>query len=150
VLSGAALALSEGVSRGRILAAKVLRRIVPRLRLSSGLDTAGLSRDPDVVRRYLQDPLVFRRMTAALGAELLTSVERIGGSRTPIDLPLLVLHGADDTICPLAGSRALFARARDPRSRLRIYPKLRHEIFNEPEREDVFQDVFEWLGDPEK
>ncbi len=28
---------------------------------------------------------------------------------------------------------------------LRIYPGLRHEIFNEPEREEVFSELLEWL-----
>lgn len=149
VTSGAALALSDGFSRSRITAARALRRILPRLRLSSGLDTGGLSRDPEVVRRYLEDPLVFRRMTAAFAAELLSAVERVGSLRHDLHVPILVLHGEDDPICPPAGSRALFERTRAPRSALRLYPKLRHEIFNEPEREDVYQDVLAWLRDHE-
>jgi alpha-beta hydrolase superfamily lysophospholipase len=28
---------------------------------------------------------------------------------------------------------------------LRVYPELRHEIFNEPEREKVFADVLKWV-----
>ena len=145
VTSGAALALSDGISRARIRAARALRRVAPRLRLTAGLDPNGLSRDPEVVRRYLDDPLVFRKMTTAFAAELLSAVERVGRLRDDLHLPLLVLHGEDDPICPPEGSRALFARARTPRSALRLYPKLRHEIFNEPEREEVYADVLAWL-----
>ena len=44
------------------------------------------------------------------------------------------------------GSRAFFEGVAISGSDLRIYPKLRHEIFNEPEREQVYLDVLEWLG----
>ena len=33
----------------------------------------------------------------------------------------------------------------DPGSDLRIYPELRHEIFNEPEKESVLADLLEWI-----
>ena len=32
-----------------------------------------------------------------------------------------------------------------PGSELRLYPELRHEIFNEPEAEAIFGDVLDWL-----
>jgi alpha-beta hydrolase superfamily lysophospholipase len=84
-------------------------------------------------------------MTASFAAELLDAIERTARSPEEVALPMLVMHGADDPICPAAGSRAYFQRVRGPGSVLRIYPKLRHEIFNEPEQEDVFQDTLEWL-----
>ena len=118
---------------------------MPRLSLASGLDPNGLSRDPKVVRRYVEDPLVFRRMTASFAAEFVGAIERVTQSTQQIALPMLVMHGGDDPICPPEGSRAFFKRLRDSASLLRIYPKLRHEIFNEPEQEDVFQDALEWL-----
>ena len=145
VTSGAALALSAGVSRVRVAGARLLRRLMPRVSLASGLDPNGLSRDPEVVRRYVEDPLVFRRMTASFAAELLGAVERVSQSRREVALPMLVMHGGEDPICSPEGSRAFFQRVRGPGSALRIYPKLRHEIFNEPEQEDVFQDTLEWL-----
>jgi alpha-beta hydrolase superfamily lysophospholipase len=143
--SSAALALPADFSRVRILSVRLLRRLLPRLSLASGLDPNGLSRDPKVVRRYLEDPLVFRRMTTSFGAELIGAMERIAQGSQEVALPMLVMHGEDDPICPPEGSRAFFPRVRGSGSALRIYPKLRHEIFNEPEQEDVFQDALEWL-----
>jgi acylglycerol lipase len=145
ITSGAALALSTSFSRARRTAVRLLRRLMPRVTLASGLDPNGLSRDPEVVRRYVEDPLVFRRMTASFAAELLDTMERTAQTPQEVALPMLVMHGADDPICSAAGSRAFFPRVRGTGSALRIYPKLRHEIFNEPEQEDVFQDTLEWL-----
>jgi acylglycerol lipase len=144
VTSGAALALCS-VSPVRVALARAARRVLPRLAIGSGIDPQGLSRDPDVVRRYLADPLIFRTMTTSLGAELLAAAPRTAGLADQISVPLLVLHGAADPICSVEGSRAFHAGVRSPGSALRIYPGLLHEIFNEPERETVWQDVSRWL-----
>ena len=145
ITSSAALALSAGFSRVRLTGVRLLRRLLPRISLASGLDPNGLSRDPEVVRRYVEDPLVFRRMTASFATELIGAIERMAGTPREVALPMLVMHGEEDPICPSEGSRAFFERVRGKGSALRIYPKLRHEIFNEPEQEDVFQDTLEWL-----
>ena len=58
---------------------------------------------------------------------------------------MLLLHGSEDPVCSPEGSRAFFPGLGVPGCDLRIYPKLRHEIFNEPEREQVAQDALEWL-----
>lgn len=145
ITSGAALAVSGKISRARILAARALRRVLPRLSMASGLDPSGLSRDAEVVRRYVEDPLVHRRMTTSLASEILSAIERLSLVPVAVRVPMLMLHGEDDTICPSAGSRRFFERLRSPGSALRMYPKLRHEIFNEPEAEEVFQDVLDWL-----
>jgi acylglycerol lipase len=145
VLSGPALRLPDGFSSGRRRALRVLRRIAPRLTIRSGIDPQGLSRDPEVVRRYLEDPLIDTRMTVSHAAALLGAVERTAGSASRVTRPMLLLHGGDDPICPPEGSRAFYDALRSPGSALRVYPMLRHEIFNEPERETVYQDLLDWL-----
>jgi len=137
VLSGAALALPEGNSRIRI--ARLMRAILPRMRLDAGLDLQGLSTDPRVIEAYLADPLVERKMTASLAAELLGAVERTGPNGSDVTVPLLVLHGGNDPICPPDGSERFAAAART--GRFVRYPGLRHEIFNEPSHREVLDDV---------
>jgi acylglycerol lipase len=144
VTSGAALSLGS-VSPVRVALARAVRRVFPRLAIGSGIDPDGLSRDPEVVRRYLADPLIVRTMTTSLGAELLAAAPRTAARAGDVTVPLLVLHGEADPICAVEGSRAFHAGLRAPRAALRIYPGLRHEIFNEPERESVWQDVSSWL-----
>lgn len=150
VTSGAALALSPDLSRVRVFAARALRRLAPRLRLASGLDPQGLSRDPEVVRRYVEDPLVHRRMTTSLATELLAALERTSVACERVRVPWLLLHGEADPICPVEGSQLTYARLRAPGSALRTYPGLRHEILNEPEHERVFQDVLAWVRAPDR
>jgi alpha-beta hydrolase superfamily lysophospholipase len=145
VTSGAGLALGPGIPRHLVAAARLLRRILPRLSIGRGLDPNGLSRDPEVVQGYLDDPLVFRSMTASLAAELLEAVPRTAARAAEVAVPLLMLHGAEDPLCLAEGSRAFSEGVTIAGSDLRIYPELRHEIFNEPERERVYGDILEWL-----
>ena len=145
ILSGPVLALPEGVSRGRIVAARWLRRLLPRLPMGSGVDPQGLSRDPEVVRRYLADPLVHRRMTVSLASEILGAVPRTAAGAGRVGVPTLVLHGAEDPICAPQGSRDFAAGLRAKGSALQILPGLRHEILNEPEREQVYRSMLDWM-----
>jgi alpha-beta hydrolase superfamily lysophospholipase len=151
VLSGALLELDANGSASRSLRvalARVLSVLVPRLGFSTGLDAAGLSRDPEVVRRYLEDPLIKDRMSARFAAGLFSMLGRVREAADQIERPILILHGEADPICPASGSRrfhAGLAPAIAERSRLSVYPSLRHEIWNEPERVAIWQDMLAWL-----
>jgi alpha-beta hydrolase superfamily lysophospholipase len=146
VTSAALLAISEKQSKAKVLAARLLRRVAPRLGLDVGVDPDDLSRDPEVGGTYAEDPLVQRKMTVSLGVELLSAVERTVSGGAEVRIPMLMLHGEGDPIVPIEGSRRFFAGLAVPEKRLLTYPGLRHELFNEPERETVFQNVLDWVG----
>ena len=147
-LSGAALKLAPSVSQSRLLMARVLGRLAPRLRFAANLELEGLSRDPDVIRLYCEDPLVHGRISAGMGLGMIERQQRVFARAGRVDIPILVLHGEEDSLCAAEGSREFFAGlSRDGAegSALRVYPGLRHEIFNEPEREQVWTDLLGWL-----
>jgi alpha-beta hydrolase superfamily lysophospholipase len=156
VLSGALLELggASGSLRQKLglSAARILSTMTPRVALSTGLDTRGLSRDPEVVRRYERDPFVKDRMSVRFAAGMSSMVSAIHGAADRIERPILVLHGGADPISPVSGSRRLHAGLHPEiaaSSALKVYPALRHEIFQEPERHLVWQDMLGWLdGDP--
>ena len=125
--------------------AKFLNKVIPKLRLVP-LDTAGLSHDPAVIAAYKADPL---NHNGAHRVSILSSII-FGGQAARqnlqnIRLPLLVLHGQDDSICPVSGSELLYQQAASTDKTLKIYAGLRHEIHNEKEQEQVFSDIVAWL-----
>jgi alpha-beta hydrolase superfamily lysophospholipase len=147
VTSAALLAISQDQPQAKILAARLLRRVTPRLGLDVGVDPDELSRDPEVGRTYAEDPLVQRKMTVSLGMELLNAVRRTVSGGADVRMPMLLLHGERDRIAPIEGSRSFFEGLAVPGKRLLTYPGLRHELFNEPERESIFEDLFGWVGE---
>ncbi|WP_405846459.1 alpha/beta fold hydrolase [Streptomyces sp. NBC_01518] len=107
---------------------------------------AALSRDPGVGAAYAADPLVWhgpmKRPTLEAFAQTLKTVGEsgdIGG------LPLLWLHGADDRLVPLAGSRVGVERLNGGELTERVYAGARHEVFHETNRAEVFADLIRFL-----
>lgn len=145
VTSAAALRLGDDLSGATLVAARILARLVPRLRLRMELDPAGLSRDREVVEAYVADPLVFRRVTTSMANELFDAIRRTRAGGADVQLPMLMLHGEADPICPIAGTREFFEQLPSDDKTVRTYPGLLHEIFNEPEREQVFEDLLAWV-----
>lgn len=143
--SGAALALADVPSRAKLTWLRLVGRIAPRVRVERPIAGDALSRDPEVGRAYAEDPLVLRRMSLGFGAALLDAVPRTLAAAGRVRVPMLLLHGADDTLCPPEGSRRFHAGLARADGELRIYPGLRHEILNEPEREMVLADLLDWM-----
>ena len=144
VTSGALLSMGAAPSPVRVSLLRALRRVMPRQSIAQPVDPAALSRDPEVGRAYQADPLVFQRITLSLAAELFGAAARTAPRAAEVKLPMLILHGEQDPLCLAEGSRAFFEQLVSAGSDLRLYPELRHEIFNEPEQEQVFADLLEW------
>jgi alpha-beta hydrolase superfamily lysophospholipase len=146
-LSGPALLPPTAFPGSQRVMMRVLSKLLPRMTVQSVVVPEALSRDPEVGRRYIEDPLVDTGMTAGLAAEMMAAAGRTVGRASDITMPLLLQHGGEDPLCPPSCSQNFHAsRAPDgPETEIRIYPELRHEIFNEPERERVFADLAAWI-----
>jgi alpha-beta hydrolase superfamily lysophospholipase len=125
-------------------AARVLGRVAPTLSIRNALRMETLSRDPDVGRRYLADPLNHHRTTTGFGLAALVEVERVRTSLTGLDLPTLVLHGEADGLVPTASSAQLAAL---PGVTRRTFPWLRHEIHNEAGWERIVDGIVAWIDE---
>ena len=110
-----------------------------------------LSRDPEVARAFIADPLTTTTPLAKLfGLREAARLFGKPGRDLPPGLPLLILVGGDDIVGGERSARRL-VRAYSGRSGLRdirviVYPGARHEVYNETNREDVFDDLIGWLG----
>lgn len=145
VLSGPAVAAQDQVSPLLALAAKVLGAVVPGLPAQE-LDVDAISRDPAVVAAYKDDPLVYHgKVPAGIGRALLQVGETMPQRAPALTAPLLVVHGEQDRLIPVAGSHRLVDCVGSTDVELKLYPGLYHEVFNEPEREQVLDDVVSWI-----
>lgn len=145
VLSGPAVDARSQVSLPLALAAKVLGSILPGLPAES-LPFDAVSRDPEVVAAYNADPLVYHgKVPAGVGKALIEVGETMPQRAAALTAPLLVVHGEDDKLVPVAGSRKLVECVGLSDVALKVYPKLYHEVFNEPEKAVVLDDVVSWI-----
>lgn len=145
VLSGPAIAAHTGVSKAKALLGKAVGSILPNLPIES-IDPDKVSRDPQVVADYKADPLVYRgKIPAGIGKALLLLGENMPKKAPGITAPLLVVHGEDDQLVSAEGSRRLMECVGSRDRELKVYPDLYHEVFNEPERDQVLEDVISWI-----
>ena len=130
----------------------VQRRIAPllgRLLPNAGvllLGASNVSRDPAVVAEYEQDPLNHNgKVRAVTGAEMMLAADRVVDRLPSLTLPVLAMHGTEDRLVPKAASELVHARAGSADNTLKLYDGLYHEVFNEPEKEQVLDDLVAWL-----
>ena len=147
ILSGAVLKPGESITPLMKIMALVLSVLFPRMGVSP-LDSSTISRDKAVAIAYDNDPLVYRgKIPARMGAEALNIMEKYLPPRLgEIELPLLIMHGGEDRLSNKEGSIFLYKGAASTDKILKIYEGLYHEIYNEPERAQVFADVETWLA----
>lgn len=144
-LSGPAIVPAVSPSRFTVWISRFLSRFFPRLGVLA-LDANGVSRDPAVVAAYLADPLVYTgKIGARLGKEFMDAMAAAQAGASKISLPILLQHGETDSLASAEGSKYLFEHVSSADKTLKIYPGLFHEIYNEPERDAVLDDLIGWF-----
>lgn len=147
ILSAPVLKPGASITRRQTILARWLSALFPRMGVAP-IESAAVSRRPEVVNDYCNDPLVFHgKISARLGAELLNVMERnLPGFLPQITLPLLVMYGSEDKLSNPAGCIYLYETAGAADKTIKRYDGLYHEIFNEPERLQVMADTAHWLA----
>ncbi len=145
VVSAPAVKIPEDLSRLAIFAAKFLSKILPKAGVQQ-LKAEGISSDPEVIKAYIDDPLVCnKKVTARLGAELLKAMDNLTMNADKINLPVIILQGGADILVDPDGARMLHEKTGSKDKTLHIYDKFFHEVFNEPDHLKVLDDVEAWL-----
>lgn len=145
VLSGPAVAANVGVPPVKAFFGKAVGSLLPNLPVEE-LDATAVSRDPAVVAAYNADPLVWHgKVPAGIAKALLKVGETMPQRARRLTAPLLVVHGGADRLVPAAGSERLVECVGSADVNRKVYPALYHEVFNEPERDLVLDDVTTWI-----
>jgi alpha-beta hydrolase superfamily lysophospholipase len=146
IISAPLIKVSDNISTMTITMGKILSILVPKAGLLA-LDASKISKDPEVVKAYINDPLVFHGKTPArLAAEMLKAMLRVKAEVAKISLPFITIQGCDDKLVDPGGAQMLFDGAGSKDKTIKLYEKCYHEVFNEPDRAVVLKDVETWLA----
>jgi len=122
-------------------AAKVVARIAPEVEIATPFSSEDLATDPRVGRHYDADPLVYRKLTVRLAAQMASATDYVRSRHERLATPTLVVHGSDDRLVAASASEPF---GRLPGVERRLLPGLGHEVFNEPSGPDLIDDVIAW------
>jgi alpha-beta hydrolase superfamily lysophospholipase len=143
VLSGSALTMPGFLATGDF------NKVWKKLPGSTGYEW--LSRDIEVQRKFVSDPLTF--LAAAmqvLGVK--NSLKMLGKPSKTVrsELPILVQVGEADPIGGEYSNKALVEAYRKNSGiqdiELFVYHEARHEIYNELNKEEIIQDLIDWIN----
>ncbi len=144
IVTGPWLRLAFEPPRFKIILAQITNYIWPSFSQKSGLDTKAISRDPEVVYAYENDPLGHDHISARMFIGIYQSGQWALEHASEFSLPLLLMHGGADKLSSIEASKE-FDRKIPKKCTFKIWDGLYHEIHNEPEREEVFKFLIDWL-----
>jgi len=143
VLSGVAIQMGavSGVMKALL---KFFGLLAPKMRITMDL-APQLSHDPEVVKAYREDPLVFKRPTLKLGIEFTNNLTKARKLLGQIKIPILVQSGSEDKA--MLGAEKFNDLLTVEDKTVKIYPGLFHEVYNELEddRKTVLGNLGDWL-----
>ncbi len=145
ISTGAGLRTSLEEQTAKVTMARVLGTLIPNVAIPSGLEPATISRSAAVVDAYVNDPLVHDKMTLGFGKIMLSVLSWTFEHAHEVSLPLLVMHGKDDKLGYPRGSEE-FASLVKGDCTLKLWDGLYHEIHNEPEQNEVFAFIVNWMN----
>ncbi len=146
VTSGTAFIIDEGVSAPAKIIARLVSRIAPKAPVPRGGVSDTLSYDPAIGEDFDNDPLNYHGKTRMRTAVEMTNAGADALLRAPIlRLPYLAMHGADDTLTSPRGTERFYDRVSSTDKTLKIWPHMKHEIFNEVDGQTVISYMLDWL-----
>ena len=143
VMSSPALGAQTNLIQKFLLA--TLPKLFPHVRVDNGVKTPWVARDAQVVRAYVEDPLVHRQISAGLAAWILKEGAQTVAQASAWSMPTLLLYaGQDQLVLPQASAE--FARlAPSQVVQSHCFNVMYHEIFNDPEKALVLTKLLAWL-----
>jgi alpha-beta hydrolase superfamily lysophospholipase len=143
VLSSPALGAFPNLFQKILLA--TLPRVVPHLRVDNGLKAEFVSRDPDVVKAYLADAMVHRRISMGLAAWILENGKKTLDDAAKWPVPTLLLYAGKDRLVNAQASADFASSAPKDVVQAECFEAMYHEVFNDLYRAQVFASLKRWL-----
>ena len=144
ISTGAFITLDNPPSSFLIGIVKLIRYILPSLQQPNDLDPSHVSSDPEVVKRYISDPLVHDKISTNAAVELFAAADWLANYKGHINLPFLLMHGTVDYLTSPQGS-ALLAGNLDGDITHKTWQGMYHEIHNENDQVNVFDYTIGWI-----
>jgi alpha-beta hydrolase superfamily lysophospholipase len=145
VISAPLLGFATRVPAHKALIGRVSARLAPRFRMNNEIDPMVLSRDKEICLAYAKDPLVGHLVSARWFVEAMRGMDEACELAPRISSPVLVMHGTEDKLASLSATQRVFGRIASADKELIVYQGFYHELFNEPEKKDLYELTANWI-----
>ncbi|KAI9097603.1 hypothetical protein K1719_025374 [Acacia pycnantha] len=121
--------------------------VAPKLQFK-GANKRGIpvSRDPAALLAKYSDPLVYTGpIRVRTGHEILRISSYLMRHLKSVTVPFFVLHGTADKVTDPLASQNLYNEAASRFKEIKLYNGFLHDLLFEPEREEIAQDIINWM-----
>jgi acylglycerol lipase len=128
-----------------IAALKGLSHLAPHAHVLR-LPNEAFSRDPTVVQRMNEDPLIAHEtQPTKTVAEMARADDQLKRDFPQFTLPLLILHGTADKATRPSGSQEFYDKAGSTDKTIKLYEGHYHDLLNDVGKEAVLKDIRDWV-----
>ena len=147
VITGPLLGLTLRVPLWKAALGRVASRLLPRLALPTGIGGgANLTHDPVKATEFNDDERINRKATARWFCEMNEALERTHAGASGVQIPTLLLHGGADRTTDPEATRRFHESMKSLNAEFRLREGKLHEILNETDRLDLYEEIAEWLA----
>mgnify|MGYP001444535272 CR=1 FL=1 len=122
---------------------KILVGFLPSLTLNNRLNPYDLSKNIEIVKKYIEDPLVHNKISLKMFSEVNNAINQIEKDCKKINIPILLIHGKKDKIISFEGTENISKKIND--SKLILYESIYHEPHNDLEKNKVMDDFSNFI-----
>jgi alpha-beta hydrolase superfamily lysophospholipase len=125
---------------------KVIAAIFPQKVLPSGIEPVNICHDPEVVAKYLADPLLCLDTTASWLKAFDAAAAEVVARASEFKSPCLIMQAGGDLLVDPERTREFYDRVTSTDKTFRLYENYYHEIMNEPQKYEVLEEMWEWIS----
>lgn len=132
----------------KVFMGKMVAKILPQMHIAK-LDPKTISRNEEFVEMYTKDPLVYHNgVKCGWGVAMLGALKKIEEGMSDIEWPFFILHGSEDALCALEGSKHMYERAKSTNKKLKIFDGAFHQLHHElePVKKETFDLIADWVN----
>ena len=122
---------------------KILKNIFPSLRLNNRLNSNHLSKNKEIVKKYVEDELVHNKISLNLYSEVMSAIDNVKQKASRIKINIFLYHGKSDKIISSNGTSEVNKLLK--KCELKLYDNVYHEPHNDLEKEEVYINILEFI-----
>ncbi len=128
----------------KLTAGKLMQKVAPSITLPSELDANAISRDPEEVKKYVDDPLVHDKVSANYSLSVFDAGEWAIDNAHQLSTPLLVVHGSGDQLTDYKASQEFVENSKG-KAQLKLFEGGYHELHNDLDKEVFITTITNWI-----
>lgn len=139
ILSSPCLGLVSYPAKAKHAASALLNIAYPSFKATTGITIDMVTRDPEIRESSSNDSLYITKVSVRWYRELLDNIKEAFENIPELDdVPMLLMQAGDDKIVDKRPVKEWFNYTLNSEKAYKEWPGLYHELFSEPERENVF------------